>query len=108
MHKNNVRFRARREPRVAPAPLLFAGHEPNNRERPSIVRPAEPSHAAATGVDGTPIMAWHDLIANLGTLTLNEVGLPMAPGENLHMLARPTELQQQVFALWGVPTSRGQ
>jgi hypothetical protein len=48
-------------------------------------------------------MAWHDLIANLGTLTLNEVGLPMAPGQTFQMLARPTALQEQVFALLGVP-----
>jgi hypothetical protein len=96
--------------RVALAPLLFADHEPNNRERSSIVRPAEPSQAAKSkiarrqSVDGTPIMAWHDLIANLGTLTLNEVGLPMAPGQTFLMLARPTALQEQVFALLGVPT----
>jgi hypothetical protein len=95
--------------RVALAPLLFADHEPNNRERSSIVRPAEPSQAAKNkiarrqSVDGTPIMAWHDLIANLGTLTLNEVGLPMAPAQTFLMLARPTALQEQVFALLGVP-----
>jgi hypothetical protein len=100
--------------RVALAPLLFADHEPNNRERSSIVRPAEPSHAAKNkiarrqSVDGTPIMAWHDLIANLGTLTLNEVELPMAPGEKFHMLTRPTALQEQVFAQLGVPTPRVQ
>src|SRR5262249_12737522 len=94
---------------LALAPLLFADHEPNNRERTSIVRPATPSHAAKSKiarrqtVDGTPIMAWHDLIANLGTLTLNEVALPMAPDQTLHMLARPTAAQEQVFALLGVP-----
>ena len=32
--------------RVALAPLLFADHEPEKRERVSIVRPAEPSAAA--------------------------------------------------------------
>ena len=59
--------------------LLFADHEPNKRERPSIVRPAKPSEAAKSkiarrqSVDETPIMAWRDLIANLGTLTINEV-----------------------------------
>jgi hypothetical protein len=96
--------------RVALAPLLFADHEPNNRERSSIVRPAEPSQAAKSkiarrqSVDGTPIMAWHDLIANLGTLTLNEVELPMASGQTFQMLARPTALQEQVFTLLGVPT----
>src|SRR5215470_5266127 len=95
--------------RVALAPLLFADHEPERRERASIVRPAEPSEAAKSkiarrqSVDGTPIMAWHDLIANLGSLTLNEVELPMAPDQTFYMLARPTTLQKQVFALLGVP-----
>jgi hypothetical protein len=48
--------------------------------------------------------AWHDLIANLGTLTLNEVWLPVASGKTFQMLARPTTSQEQVFALLGVPT----
>ena len=54
--------------RVALASLLFADHEPEQRERASIVRPAEPSQAAKRkitrrqSVDGTPIMAWHGLI----------------------------------------------
>jgi hypothetical protein len=61
-----------------------------------IARPDEPSEAAKRkiarrqSVDGTPIMAWHDLIANLGTLTINDVKLPIAEGRTLHMLARPT------------------
>ena len=100
--------------RVALAPLLFADHEPNDRERSSIVRPAESSNAAKRkiarrqSVDGTPIMAWHDLIANLGTLTLNEVKLPTTAGQTFHILARPTALQEQAFALLGVPTPRVQ
>src|SRR5215469_1508547 len=100
--------------RVALAPLLFADHEPNNRERLSIVRAAERSDAAKRkiarrqSVDGTPIMAWHDLIANLGTLTLNEVKLPTTAGQTFHILARPTALQEQAFALLGLPTPRVQ
>ena len=96
--------------RLALAPLLFADHEPNKRERPSIVRPAETSEAAKRkiarrqSIDGTPIMAWRDLIANLGTLTINEVQLPIAKRRTFHMLARPTALQAQIFALLGVPT----
>jgi hypothetical protein len=68
--------------RVALAPILFSDHQPEARERTSIVRPAQPSKAAEqkrtrrSSSDGTPIMAWHDLIANLGTLTINEVALP--------------------------------
>jgi transposase len=100
--------------RVALAPLLFADHEPEKRERASIVRPAEPSEAAKRkiarrqSVDGTPIMAWHDLIANLGTLTINEVRLPIVERQTFHMLTRPTALQEQIYALLGIPTPRVQ
>jgi Transposase DDE domain len=100
--------------RVALAPILFADHQPEARERASIVRPAEPSPAAIAkrikrhGVDGTPIMAWHDLITNLGTLTINEVALPLGEHRTLQMLARPTALQSQAFALLGVALPRVQ
>jgi len=53
-------------------------------------------------VDGTPIMAWHDLIAHLGTLTINEVALPLGGRRTIQMLARPAALQEQAFALLGV------
>jgi len=100
--------------RVALAPILFADHQPEARRRVSIVRPARPSAAAAAkikkrqAVDGTPIMAWHDLMANLGSLTINEVALPLGKPRTIHMLARPTALQQQAFALLGVPSPRVQ
>jgi hypothetical protein len=100
--------------RSALAPILFADHQPHARERASIVRPAQPSPAAAAKIrkrqaaDGTPIMAWHDLMANLGTLTINEVALPLDGSRTIHMLARPTALQQQAFALLGVPAPRVQ
>jgi hypothetical protein len=100
--------------RSALAPMLFADHRPQARERASIVRPAQPSAAAAAKIkkrrasDGTPIMAWHDLMANLGTLTINEVALPLGGPRTLHMLARPTALQERAFALLGVPAPRVQ
>ena len=53
-------------------------------------------------------MAWHDLIANLGTLTINEVRLPIVERQTFHMLARPTALQEQIYALLGVPAPRVQ
>ncbi len=100
--------------RNALAPILFADHQPQARERSSIVMPAQPSRAAIEKrtkretVDGTPIMAWHDLIAHLGTLTINEVALPFGERRTIHMLARPAALQQQAFALLGVPLPRVQ
>ena len=104
--------------RTALAPVLFADHEPEARKRASIVQPARPSAAAAAKIktrqadDGTPLMAWHDLMANLGTLTSNEVALPQvgvqAGSRTIRMLARPTALQERAFALLGVPTPRVQ
>ena len=100
--------------RHALAPILFADHQPQARERASIVRPAQPSAAAAAKIkkrhagDGTPIMAWHDLMANLGTLTINEVALPLDRSRTIHMLARPTALQERAFALLGAPAPRVQ
>ena len=73
-------------PKIAPGLKLFALH----------------------AADGTPIMAWHDLIAHLGTLTINEVALPFGERRTIHMLARPAALQQQAFALLGVPLPRVQ
>jgi len=100
--------------RNALAPILFADHQPEARERASIVAPAQPSPAAVEkctkrrAADGTPIMAWHDLIGQLGTLTINEVALPLGERRTIQMLARPTALQQQAFALLGVPPPRVQ
>ncbi len=47
-------------------------------------------------------MTWRDLIANLGTLTINEVALPFEAGRTIQTLARPTALQEHAFALLGV------
>ena len=102
--------------RVALAPILFTDHQPEVRTRASIVRPPEPSTAAQEKIarrqtsDGTPIMAWHDLIAHLGTLTINELELPVGgPGpRKLQLLARPTALQERCFELLGVAPPRVQ
>jgi hypothetical protein len=47
-------------------------------------------------------------MANLGTLAINEVALPLDGNRTIHMLARPTALQEQAFALLGVPAPRVQ
>ena len=99
-----VEFHMRR----ALAPVLFTDHEPEHRQRNSIVQPAEPSPAARAKLtkrqtaDGTPIMAWRDLIANLGTLTINQVTLPLQARRTIQTLARPTALQDKALALLGV------
>jgi len=57
-------------------------------------------------VDGMPILAWRDLVANIGTLTINKVALPLIigllpPGPS--HLACPTPLQSFGFKLLDVP-----
>jgi transposase len=100
-----VEFHMRR----ALAPMLFAEHAPEARERKSIVAPAEPSPATIEkrtqrrSADGQPVLAWPDLLAHLATLTLNEVALPMQGTATFTLLARPTALQEKTFALLGLP-----
>ena len=82
------------------APILFADHRPASASAPRSSRRHQPSPAAIEkrtkrhAADGTPIMAWHDLIAQLGTLTINEVALPLGERRTIQMLARPTALQE--------------
>ena len=105
-----VEFHMRR----ALAPMLFAEHVPDARERKSIVAPAEPSPATIEkrtqrrSADGQPVLAWPDLLAHLATLTLNEVALPMQGTATFTLLARPTALQAKTFALLGLPLPRVQ
>jgi transposase len=99
--------------RNALAPILFADHQPEDRARASIVQPAEPSAAAKAKikkrqtVEGTRIMAWHDLMEHLATLTVNETALPGST-QTIRILARPTPLQEQAFALLGISGPRVQ
>ena len=100
--------------RVALAPVMFTDHQPKDRERGSIVQPAQSSKAAQTKiarrqtVDGLPIMAWRDLMAHLGTLTINEAVLPVGQRHTIQMLARPTALQTRAFELLDLPLPRVQ
>jgi transposase len=96
------------------APMLFAEHAPEARERASIVAPAEPSAATVAkltrrrSANGQPVLAWPDLLAHLATLTLNEVALPMQGTATFTWLARPTLLQEKTFALLDLPLPRVQ
>lgn len=96
-----VEFHMRR----ALAPMLFAEHAPEARERKSAVAPSQASPASVEkrtrrrSPDGQAVLAWPDLLAHLATLTLNEVRLPLKGTATFTMLARPTALQEKAFAL---------
>ena len=47
-------------------------------------------------------------MVNLGSLTINEVALPVSGAARITMLARPTALQERAFALLEVPLPRVQ
>jgi hypothetical protein len=98
-----------RHMRQALAPLLFEDHDKDSaaQSRPSPVAPAEVSPAAKAKAalrktaDGQPVHSFRTLLQDLGTLTRNTVRLGDAP--SAIMLAKPTRLQQEVFARLEVP-----
>ena len=106
----HVEFQMRR----ALAPMLFAEHAPEARTRQSVVTPAQPSPEtsakcmARKTADGLAVQAWPDLLAQLGTLTLNAVAVPLQGSATFTLLARPTALQEKAFALLGLPLPRVQ
>ena len=89
------------------APVLF---EDDDREaaraaRSTPVEKAEVSESARAKAsskqtpDGMPVHSFRTLMADLGTLTLNDVSLPGRPGSAFRMAARPTALQKRAFEL---------
>ena len=52
--------------------------------------------------EGLPVHSFQTLLADLGTLMLNEVTLPDAPQHPFPMVAKPTPLQAKAFDLLGV------
>jgi hypothetical protein len=53
-------------------------------------------------MDGEPVHSFHTLIADLGTLCLNEVTAANNPNYVLTMTTRATPLQQRALDLLGV------
>ena len=49
--------------------------------------------------EGLPVHRLRTLLADLATLTLNEVALPGAPDHAFPLHARPTPVQQKAFDL---------
>ncbi len=57
--------------------------------------------------DGLPVHGLRAPLADLATLTLNEVALPASPDHAVRVLARPTPLQERAFALPKVDPASG-
>src|SRR6202795_3922280 len=96
--------------RQALKPLLFDDEDKAAAEalRSSIVAPAQRSPRAKAKAatkrteDGLPVHSFQTLLADLATLTKNQVRLLGADGASLDILATPTPLQQRAFELLGV------
>jgi DDE family transposase len=98
------------------APILY---DDDDREaaaalRTSIVAKAGRSLAAQAkqtrGVtdDGLPVHSFQSLLADLATLTRNEVVTAVAPAAALTLYTRPTTLQQKALDLLGIDPARTQ
>jgi transposase len=98
------------------APMLY---DDDDREaaaalRTSIVAKAARSPAAQAkqthGLtdDGLPVHSFQSLLADLATLTRNEVVTAVAPAAALTLYTRPTTLQQKAFDLLGIDPARTQ
>ncbi|MDE0114110.1 MAG: hypothetical protein OXN84_17715, partial [Albidovulum sp.] len=96
------------------APLLF---EDDDREgararRKSPVGKAEVSENAKAKArtkrtaGGLPAHSMDTLLADLATLTLNEVSLPGQPDSSFRMTARPTKVQKEAFRLLGIDAEK--
>jgi Transposase DDE domain len=96
--------------RQALKPLLFDDDDPaaGAALRASIVAPAQRSPRAKAKAatkrtaDGWPVHSFQTLLADLATLTQNQVRPGGAHGATLDLLATPTALQQRAFDLLGV------
>lgn len=98
------------------APMLY---DDDDREaaaalRTSIVAKAACSPAAQAkqthGLtdDGLPVHSFHSLLADLATLTRNEVVTAVVPAAALTLYTRPTTLHQKAFDLLGIDPARTQ
>ena len=98
------------------APMLYDDddREAAAAERPSIVAKAARSPAAQAkqthGLtdDGLAVHSFASLLADLATLTRNEVVTAAAPNIVLILYARPTAIQQKAFDLLAIDPARTQ
>ncbi len=96
------------------APLLFEEEDRAGARalRKSPVAKAQVSERTKAKADskrtaeGFPVHSLRTLLADLATLTLNQVTLPDAPNHPFPMFARPTPLQKKAFGLLGVDPTR--
>ena len=91
-------------------PMLFDDDDPTAaaRERASIVAPAQPSPAALRKraskltADGGAVHSFQSLLRDLATCTLNQMTTTLNEAYSFTLVATPTPIQAQAFALLAV------
>ena len=92
------------------APMLYDDHDraaaQAQRTSPVAKAPRSPAarHKDTSGItpDGLPVHSYRSLLADLATVTRNEVTTPAAPDRTLILYPRLTPLQQKAFDLLGI------
>ena len=95
-------------------PVLFDDDDPADaaRQRASIVAPAQPSPAALCKraskltANGRPVHSFQSLLRDLATCTLNEITTTLNHAYSFTLVATPTPIQAQAFALLDVDPTR--
>lgn len=92
------------------ASLLFEDHdkEAAQARRESLVQPAQRSESAERKAgtkhtdDGLAVHSFRSLLADLATLTLNQIQPGNASSPSFHKLTNPTPIQKKSFSLLGI------
>ena len=97
---------------LVPILLEDDDREAARAQRSSPVEPAEVSDCAKGKADtrrihdGLPVHSFSTLLADLGTLTLNQASLPARPDSRFLLASDPTVLQARAFELLGMDPNR--
>ena len=96
------------------APLLFEDDDREGAraqrslpvERAEVSESAEAKAGTKRTPDGLPVHSFTTLLADLATLTLNEVTLPGSPDHAFPPMAKPTEMQSRAFELLDIDLAK--
>ena len=75
-------------------------------EKALVSESARKKAATKRTAEGFPVHGMTTLLADLATLTLNEVMLPKSPDHVFEMLAQPTPLQRRAFEFLEIDPAR--
>ena len=107
-------FYVERHMRGTLAPLLFEGDDRGGAltrrstpvEKAKVSESARAKAASKQTPDGMSIHSFRTLLADLGTLTLNDAFLPGRPDSRFTLASEPTAVQTRVFGLLGLDPDR--